>query len=82
MNKRNKTGIPEAFAARWQRHAVVVPNVVRTIDSWLFDRRTMKQPARIERTEMVHMHDVYREKDDQGKVSKVLWHRGAKVGVA
>lgn len=66
---------------RWSRHTVAVPNVVRTIDSWLFDKRTMPKPARIEREEMVHMHDVYRMKDSTGKVQSQLWHRGAKVGI-
>ena len=64
----------------WTRHTVAVPTVTRTIDSWLFDKRTMKKPARIEREEMVHMHDIYRAKV-KGPAGKVLWHRGAKVGV-
>jgi len=64
----------------WIVHSIAVPNLTRVIDSWLFDKRTMDKPARIERTEMVHVHDVYRRKakDLEGKI---LWHRGAKVGV-
>lgn len=63
----------------WARHTVAVPTVTRTIDSWLFHKRTMEKPARIEREEMVHVHDCYRQKVD-GKVLSTLWHRGARVG--
>jgi hypothetical protein len=64
---------------KWVRHTVAVPGYTRVIDSWL---TTSEGPKRIEREEMVHMHDVYREKGAAGKVSPQLWHRGAKVGVA
>lgn len=64
----------------WIRHSVAVPSVTRVIDSWLFDKRTMDMPKRIERTEMVHQNDIYRRKTKRPE-GKVLWHRGAKVGV-
>ena len=60
---------------KWMRHTVAVPNLTRTIDSWC---KTHDGPKRIVREEMVHVHDVYRLKE--GTDSKVLWHRGAKVG--
>jgi hypothetical protein len=60
----------------WSRHTVAVPTVTRTIDSFL---KVQGKTARIEREEMVHMHDCYRQKVD-GKVLNTLWHRGAKVG--
>ena len=60
----------------WSRHTVAVPSVTRTIDSFLKVKGEVK---RIEREEMVHMHDCYRQKVD-GKVLSTLWHRGARVG--
>lgn len=65
----------------WSRHTIAVPSVTRTIDSFL---KVKEEGAtvvkRIEREEMVHMHDCYRQKVD-GKVLSTLWHRGARVGV-
>jgi len=81
-----KQGALGAFKDRWSRHTVAVPKVTRTIDSFMrtmvvdADMRKVKAVRRIEREEMVHMHDVYRQKVD-GKVLKTLWHRGANVGV-
>ena len=77
MNQKQNQGALAAFKERWHRHTVAVPSVTRTIDSFLKVRGEVK---RIEREEMVHQHDVYREKVD-GKVLSTLWHRGARVGV-
>ncbi len=78
MNQRPNQGTLALFKERWSRHTIAVPNVTRVIDSFL---RTREGVKRIEREEMVHMHDVYRMKDSTGKVQSQLWHRGAKVGV-
>lgn len=77
MNQKQNQGTLAAYKDRWSRHTVAVPNVTRTIDSFL---RVGGEVKRIEREEMVHVHDVYRQKVD-GKVLKTLWHRGARVGV-
>ena len=72
------------FKERWVRHTVAVPELTRTIHrvakaaNW-----TRAKPASIYRTyeEMVHQHDIYRQKDpDTEKVSPILWWRGAQVG--
>ena len=73
------------FKDTWQRHSVAVPNVVRTIHrvakapDW-----TKAKPKSIMRTyeETVHANDVYRRKDLTKEENRVLWHRGARVGVA
>lgn len=76
MNQKQNQGTLAAFKDRWSRHTVAVPSVTRTIDSFLATKEGTK---RIEREEMVHMHDCYRQKVD-GKVLDTLWHRGARVG--
>ncbi len=68
---------------KWMIHAIAVPKLIRTIHhvckakGW-----TKEDPKSVMRTEeeMVHVHDVYRLKVT-GLEGKVLWHRGAKVGV-
>lgn len=74
------------FKERWVRHAVAVPDLVRTIhrvakaENW-----TRAKPVSVMLTydETVHQHDIYRQKDpDTGKVSPILWWRGAQVGSA
>ena len=78
MNQKQNQGVLAEFKDRWHRHTITVPKLTRTIDSFL---RTREGVKRIEREEMVIMHDVYRQKDTDGKVDDVLWHRGARVGV-
>lgn len=80
MNQKQNQGALGAFKDRWSRHTVAVPNVTRTIDSFMKVREDGAVVVkRIEREEMVHVHDVYRQKVD-GKVLNILWHRGANVG--
>ena len=62
---------------KWFRHTVAVPNVTRTVDC--FTRNLERKVVRMEYTEMVHIHDVYRRVIN-GKPTDQLWHRGAKVG--
>ncbi len=84
MNQKQPSGQTASFKDDWKRHTVAVPNLVRTIhrvakaSTW-----TKAEPKSVMRTyeEMVHVHDVYRRVVN-GKVTKQLWHRGAKVGVA
>lgn len=69
---------------KMKRHTIAVPSVSRLIHrpaktaEW-----TKAKPVSVVKTyeEMVHMHDVYRV-PVKGPEGKVLWHRGAKVGVA
>jgi hypothetical protein len=69
---------------KMKRHSVAVPSVTRLISSTVKAKGwTKDKPLAVihVREEMVHMHDVYRV-DTKGPEGKVLWHRGAKVGVA
>ncbi len=72
------------FKDRWHRHPVAVPALTRTYhrivkaDDWTPEN---KKGVHVDVEELVHVHDVYREKDGN-KIGKVLWHRGARVGVA
>jgi len=73
------------FKDKWQRHSVAIAKVTRTIHrvakapDW-----TKAKPKSITRTyeETVHANDVYRRKEGTKQERAVLWHRGAKVGVA
>lgn len=84
MNQKQPTNTIASFKERWKRHSVAVPSVVRTIHrvakakDW-----TKAKPKSVMRTyeETVHANDVYREVVN-GKVTKPLWHRGARVGMA
>ncbi len=67
------------FKDLWARHTIAIPKLNRT-----FERHTRNKAGEIVRVkveELVHVHDVYRQKID-GKVQKKLWHRGAAVGYA
>ena len=69
---------------KMKRHTVAVPSVTRTIHRVAKDKDwTKKNPVSVMRTyeEMVHQHDVYRM-PVKGPEGKVLWFRGARVGVA
>ena len=72
------------FKDRWVRHSVAIDKLTRTIHRIAKAGDWTKQNKKsVTRTydEMVHIHDVYREKLPSGKVSPILWHRGAKVGM-
>lgn len=72
-----------SFKDDWHRHSIAVPSVTRTIhrikkaDDWTPKN---KKGVYVTYNELVHQHDVYRQKLDAKKVSPVLWHRGARVG--
>jgi hypothetical protein len=75
-----------SFKDKWARHSVAIPTLTRTIhrivkaDDWTKEN---KKGVHVNVEEMVHAHDVYRlKKEGSDKVDSILWHRGAKVGVA
>lgn len=73
------------FKDVWQRHSVAVPNLARAIHrvakapDWTKENR---KSVTIDYDELVHANDVYRLKVGTKAERKVLWHRGARVGVA
>ncbi len=66
------------FKDRWKRHSVAVPSLKRMVDCNV--RNADGKVVRTQYEEIVYAHNVYREVLSNGKVGKVLWYRGARVG--
>ena len=72
------------FMEGWTRHSIAVPNLTRTVDCFAKAPEWTKAKPKavmVHYEELVHINDVYRRKV-KGLEGKILWHRGAKVGVA